>query len=91
MVNRPDLLQNAILNAGDVWDDLTIIDNSPNGIKVQPKSLRVHRGLVPMTFTQSMNWEFKDCLSRGKKNCIHMHSDSIVPEGAILELMKQVK
>ena len=90
-VNRIDLLQQAILNAWECWDDLTVIDNSDKGLMVKPETIKIHRGLVPMSFTQSMNWEFRDCLNRGKKYCIHMHSDSIVPEGAIPELLKQTR
>ena len=91
VVNRPDLLQQAVTNAWEVWDDLTVIDNSVEGMVVEPESIKVHRGLVPMSYTQSMNWGFADTLRKGKKFCLHMHSDSIVPEGAIEKLMSRVR
>lgn len=90
-LNRIDLLQQVILDVWEIWNDLTIIDNSPNGFAVKPETLKVHRGLVPMSFTQSMNWEFRDTLRQGKKFCVHMHSDSVIPEGAIAELLKQAR
>ena len=91
VVNRQDLLDQCIMNAKEAWDDLTVIDNSEDETPIYTGSIYSHRGLIPMTFTQSMNFEFKDCLLKQKKFCLHMHSDSVVPEGAISRLLEKAR
>jgi GT2 family glycosyltransferase len=100
VVNRPDLLINAVNSVTCLHDDLTIIDNSPNGmvanIVVPTESggyarwlppVKVFHPPVPLSFTQSMNWELEETLRRGKTLCVHMHNDAIVPEGACESLL----
>jgi hypothetical protein len=92
VVNRFDLLKDAITNARDVADELTVVDNSPEG-KVHElfPDVQVFRTPIPMTFTQSMNFEFWDTRRKGKKFCLHMHSDSLVPVGAIHRLLEKAR
>lgn len=91
VVNRPDLLQQCVERARPVRDNLTVIDNSPDGWVKPSDQYRLLRGPVPLSFTQSMNWEFKDCHDQGKKFCVHMHSDSIVPEGVFERLLDKAR
>lgn len=93
VVNRFDLLDQAVTNATEIDYALTIIDNSPEGIPRgrYPHPLTVARSFVPMTFTQSMNFEMEDTARKGKKFCLHMHSDSIVPSGAIDSLLTKAR
>ena len=90
VVNRFDLLDDAVKNSAFVHDNLTIIDNSPNGLD-HPYAVKVFRPEVPFTFSQSMNYEFRDTLRQGKKFCLHMHSDSVVPKGAINALLDHAR
>ncbi len=97
VVNRADLLHQCIESAKELADDLTVIDNSEDGWV----SNSYHHGngvqhfiytpAVPMTFTQSMNFEFKDTVAKGKKFCVHMHSDAVIPEGAITKLLEAAR
>jgi hypothetical protein len=89
VVNRPDLLLNTIDAVRPLWDELTVIDNSPErriGKAVwQPVS--VYTPPVPFLFTQTMNWELEETLRRGRPFCVHMHNDAIIPEGACEKLL----
>lgn len=91
VVNRFDLLDGVVaaLVAAEIDYSLTIIDNSPEGISrgLYPFPLTVARSFVPMTFTQSMNFELEDTARKEKKFCLHMHSDAIIPDGAIEKLL----
>jgi hypothetical protein len=90
VVNRFDLLENAIANCIDLHEDLTIIDNSPGSggiVKDDPSEIKIFRPPVPFTFAQSMNWMLHDARDRGKAFCVYMHSDSLVPPGACLALL----
>ena len=100
VVNRFDLLVDVINSCGEVRDELTVIDNSEKGLiesggfqaSIRPDNpLRVIRGLVPFTFTQSMNVEFEDTIRRGKKFCVHMHSDAVIPDGAMASLLEYAR
>lgn len=104
VVNRPDLLINAVSSVTCLHDDLTIIDNSPDGmvanIMVPTESggyarwlppVKVFRPPVPLSFTQSMNWELEETLRRGKSYCIHMHNDAVIPEGACEKLLEYAR
>jgi hypothetical protein len=91
VVNRFDLLANVIDSLpGYVHEELTVIDNSGKRLNLQGVG-DAYSGLVPMTFTQSMNWEFKDAILRGKKFALHMHSDAVIPEGAVDKLFEKAR
>jgi len=87
IVNRIDLLQNLIPNVTELWDNLTIIDNSGKEIVAAPGKIRVFHPPVPLSFTQSMNWELEETLRQGKAYCIHMHNDAVIPEDACGKLL----
>lgn len=89
VVNRPDLLLNTIDAVRPLWDELTIIDNSPDrGIgKAVWQPVCIYTPPVPFLFTQTMNWELEETLRRGKTFCVHMHNDAIIPEGACEKLL----
>ena len=92
VVNRFDLLGDALKRAADIQPDLNIIDNSPDGdvITYFPDA-NVYRSPIPLSFSQSMNLEFEITLLRQKDFLLHMHSDSIVPEGAISSLLDRAR
>lgn len=91
VVNRLDLLQNLIQSVDTLWDDFTIIDNSGKEIMAAPGRIRVFRPPVPLSFTQSMNWELEETLRRGKTFCVHMHNDAVIPEGTCEKLLEYVR
>jgi hypothetical protein len=104
VVNRPDLLVSTVEAVSCLHDDLTIIDNSPDGMVAEIKipaenggykrwlrPVKLFRPPVPMTFTQSMNWELEETLRRGKSFCVHMHNDAIIPEGACESLLEMAR
>lgn len=93
VVNRFDLLDQAVANASDIASELTVIDNSPDGGVKGRYSFPVTtaRSFVPMTFTQSMNFELEDTVRKDKKFCLHMHSDAVVPPGAIQALLEKAR
>jgi len=86
VVNRPDMLKRVLSQIPELWDYLTVIDNSAEGIGVDAR-VRFHRLLVPMTFTQSMNFEFESALHKGSDFLIHAHSDADIPKGAVERLI----
>lgn len=86
-VNRTDLLEAVIEACCKAGLYLTVIDNSPRGVMVKRGNTAVFRPPVPFTFVQSMNYEFEETLRRGKKFCVHMHSDAVIPDGAIERLL----
>jgi hypothetical protein len=88
VVNRFDLLNDAVNNSRDLHEDLTVINNSGTPLeKDEPDDIKVFEPPVPLTFAQSMNWMLHDAKARGKTFCIYMHSDSLVPPGACLALL----
>jgi len=87
VVNRLDLLRDVILAVSPLWDDLTIIDNSTDYIEAKPEPIKVFHPPVPLSFTQSMNWEIEETLRHGKTFCVHMHNDAIIPEGTCEQLL----
>lgn len=92
VVNRPDLLHNALAATQPFWDDLTVIDNSPERwvreeLRIKQLPVRVFTPPVPLSFTQSANWELEETLRRGKPFCVHFHNDAVIPEGACEKLL----
>lgn len=85
-VNRPDLLLRVLASCRDASLSLTIINNSgsdifhsPDGGTEPPEGVAVFDPPVPLSFTQSMNLEFKLAKESGAKYCLHMHSDALIP------------
>lgn len=74
-VNRPDLLERVIQACKADGIHLNVIDNSGEPC-------------IPMTFSQSMNWEMRHAGLQGIKFCLHMHSDAVIPEGDITKLLE---
>jgi len=91
VVNRPDLLQNVLAATTFLHANLTIIDNSIDGLAQQldiPDGVRVFRAAVQMTFSQTMNFEISETLRQGKKYCVHAHNDALIPAGACEKLLE---
>lgn len=55
IVNRPDLLQQAVSSVKPLWDHTVIIDNSEEGLDPLDWPVAVFRPPVSLTFTQTMN------------------------------------
>jgi hypothetical protein len=85
--NRFDLLRNAVASIPEFHDKLTIVDNSPEGLTGE-WPCAIFLPPVPLTFTQSHNWFFKDARARGAKFIIWMHSDAIAVDGGHLKLLE---
>ena len=96
VVNRPDLLEQVLLACERAGVRPTIIDNSEGsesiwkGIRYIP-AMRWYRGEVPLSFSQSMNLEFKKTISSDAKFFLHMHSDALIPDGAIEHLLEKTR
>ena len=87
--NRRDLLDNAIASISEFWPLLTVVDNSPNGMcNGLPKSVTVMRPPVPLTFTQSHNWFYRDAKRRGANFILWMHTDAEALNGGHLRLLE---
>lgn len=89
-VNRPDLLARVVSSTAEAGVKLHIINNSDD------KNLEAHPALiinppVPLSFTQSMNFEFLLTKEFGKKYCVHMHSDAVVPPEAFAQLLEYAR
>lgn len=103
VVNRFDLLAQAVLSIPDLHDDLTIIDNSPNRTILStdtnscssitlPPSTRIFRSSIPLTYTQSLNWALADCICRNRHFLINVHSDAVISNPAAAnQLLSQVR
>lgn len=91
VVNRPDLLQNVVAATVPLHEDFTIIDNSPDRWVEYEPPIRVFRPPVPLSFSQTMNWEMEETARRQKAFCIHMHSDALIPDGACEQLLSYAR
>jgi hypothetical protein len=93
VVNRPDLLEAVVAAAAPLRPLLTIIDNSPDRwvrewARKRSLPISVFVPSVPLLFAQTMNWMLEESARRGRRLCIFMHSDAIIPEGACEELLE---
>ena len=86
-VNRPDLLDKAFNSAWDLRANLSIIDNSKDGLDRPFPGIFVMRPPVPLTFSQTMNWMLADSRRHGASICMWMHSDAEAAEGSALALL----
>ncbi len=87
-VNRPDLLKRADDSVTELWPNLTILDNSGYGVDCElPDSVEIYEPSVPLTFTQSQNFFFKDGERRGAHFILWLHNDVEVPEGMCRDLL----
>lgn len=89
-VNREDLLQQAIGSSAEVLADLTIIDNSKDGISFDP-GCRVYRPPMPVWFVHCVNFALLDAKRSGSSMCLWLHSDAWAPEGAYAKLIERVR
>ena len=81
-VNREDLLQKAVASARDLQKNLTVIDNSANGLKIPIPYVYVFRPSVPLTAIQSINFAMTDTKAHGAQIAIWMHSDAEARPGS---------
>ena len=84
--NRFDLLRKAVDSIPEFHDLLTIVDNSPDGLTGEWPCF-IYRPPVPLTFTQSHNWFFKNAADSGAKFIIWMHADAEAVDGGHLQLL----
>jgi hypothetical protein len=96
-VNRPDLLKRAVASFPDLHPELSVVDNSGDGVELGERELGafVYEPDVPLSYTQSMNCILKDAIRRGKDFIIHFHSDATCtnPEAVsqLLEYCRRMK
>lgn len=95
-VNRMDLLTQVMVACNKADVELTVINNGPrlDAQKELPTWEKAPKPIfytpsVPLSFSQSMNLEF--LWSAGKKFTLHMHSDAIIPDGAIERLLEAAR
>ncbi len=86
-VNREDLLDKAVASVRDLWSDLTVVDNSVDGLSHPYPYIRIHRPSVPLSATQSLNYALTDSRRHGAQICITMHEDAEAMEGSAAELL----
>lgn len=91
-VNRIDLLDSAVESAKDLWDEMIVIDNSPeNGEVIGTRygnTPTVYRPCVPLSCAQSFNFMFRDTVARGSNICLWMHSDAVAGPESCTKLLK---
>lgn len=88
VVNRFDLLMRAVRCVPDLWADMAIVDNSPDGLPETlkfPANIRILHPPVPLSYSQSLNWALRDCLERDKAFLVNMHSDALVENADAVE------
>lgn len=90
-VNRDDLLDKAVASIRDLWSELTVVDNSANGITHPLPYIRVYRPGVPLSATQSLNYALTDARRHGRQICITMHEDAEAIGSAGLELLNTAR
>jgi hypothetical protein len=90
-VNREDLLQKAVASARDLWKELTVVDNSANGLEAPIPYVHVLRPTVPLTAIQSINFAMVNTRAQGAKIAIWMHSDAEAHPGSCLALVEYAR
>jgi hypothetical protein len=92
-VNRPDLMSRALDSFPELWDELTIVDNSADGIPEEASLLRgVFRPPVPLSYSQSCNWMLRDATEKEVDFIIHFHSDAVSTNPkAVKELLAYIR
>lgn len=77
-VNRPDLLRRSIDCFSDLWDALTVVDNSGgDGTDCYcPSTVERYVPPVPLSYSQSMNWMLADATEKKVDFIVHFHSDA---------------
>ena len=88
--NRLDLLERAVDSIPEFWPLLTIMDNSVNGLGAA-LPCAFYQPPVPLTFTQSHNFFFKNARERGARFIIWMHSDAEAVNNGHLRLLDFVR
>jgi hypothetical protein len=98
VVNRFDLLHKAVSSAKDLWDGLTVIDNSSSATNGSQETLprfgirpAVFKPCVPLSCSQTFNYMMKETRKRGASICIWMHSDAEAEEGSCLKLLEMAR
>ena len=88
-VNREDLLRKAVESAEDLWDILTVIDNSKDGLSLRfARGGGVLRPPVPLTASQSINLSITSTRREGRSICIWMHNDAEAHPGSCKSLLE---
>jgi len=92
-INRPDLLKRAVDSVPELWHNLTVVDNSDYGVDTElPDSVEVFVPPVPLSFSQSQNFFFRD--AKWNRNCrfiVWLHNDCEIPQGAAQQLIERVR
>lgn len=88
-VNRPELLNRAIYSVPELWENLTVLDNSGSGIDIGIPGIFIPP--VPLSFSQSQNYFFENAKRRGCKFVLWLHNDCEIPQGAVLQLIERVR
>ena len=87
-VNRPDLLERAVASMSDIAENLTIIDNSDDGIDLRFPPAKYLRPTCPLFFTQAINYALLDAKRRGCSFLLRQHSDAMAHPGVCLALVE---
>jgi hypothetical protein len=87
-VNRVDLLDKAVYSVGALRHNVTIIDNSANGLGMTFPEGEIIRPTVPLLFFQTMNFMLQDAKRRGCKFYLFLHSDGEVQSGFALKMVE---
>lgn len=92
-INRPDLLRRCVDSIPSLHDNLTILDNSSEGLPIEFYCWS-HQPSVPLSFSQSQNFFLSDALNRGCDFYLWLHVDIKIPEGvfpAFLDKARSLK
>lgn len=90
-VNRPDLLTRAVASMSDISENLTIIDNSPDGIDFIIAPSKYLRPTYPLFFTQAINYALLEAKKTGCSFLLRQHADAMAHPGVCLKLVDMAR
>ena len=90
-VNRPDLLTRAVESMSDIAENLTIIDNSVEGINLRFPTAKYLRPTYPLFFTQAINYALLEAKKAGCLFLLRQHADAIAHPGVCLKVVEMAR
>jgi len=90
-VNRPDLLVRSVESMSDIAENLTIIDNSVNGIDLRFPPAKYLRPTYPLFFTQAINYSLLEAKKAGCSFLLRQHADAIAHPGVCLKVVDMAR
>jgi hypothetical protein len=90
-VNRPDLLIRSVESMSDIAENLTIIDNSVDGIDLRFPPAKYLRPTYPLFFTQAINYALLEAKKAGCAFLLRQHADAMAHSGVCLKVVEMAR